>query len=595
MIDWLESLVQTVIDSPYTKLNRFNSFCPRSDDNLAKWYINGHKYFSDLAEDLEKAKHEIYITDWWLSPEVFLKRPVAVEGGNYVITHRLDQILKRAAERGCKVFILLYREFEQALPNNSLYTQLELMKLHPNIEVNRHPANLIFLWSHHEKSVIIDQSIVYMGGLDLCYGRWDLDTYPLTEPGNDLNSVYFPGQDYSNVRIKDFANVERHYETLIDKESQPRMPWRDIAVQLKGPVTKDVTRHFVQYWNFAKNDLEGNNRRNFLYKKDFESEEPKKKPKTSKYHMAAISRVKKPAPDKEQEAKIPSMTMISSNPEKKKPFAGINNMFNPFKLIEDLQGAKDDKSRKKTHMFELRDEAIAINEDKLQEADESKKLKDTSSIDNSSNQLLLTQKYKSSISKLSSQHFGFTQEQLVQMKADIQNEKLYRMQCQICRSAGQWSMGLHSDELEKSIQLAYIELIKNSEHFVYIENQFFVSSTSGKPVSNQIATAIVRRIEKAIKGNQDFKIMIALPLLPGFEGEIDQKAGNVMRIQMGWLHHTIGRGEHSILKSIQRLTDKPEKYIKFYGLRNHGVMKDGVPKTELIYIHSKVNRASSSA
>lgn len=30
-----------------------------------------------------------------------------------------------------------------------------------------------WFWSHHEKMVAIDQSIVFMGGIDLCFGRWD--------------------------------------------------------------------------------------------------------------------------------------------------------------------------------------------------------------------------------------------------------------------------------------------------------------------------------------------------------------------------------------------------------------------------------------
>ncbi len=29
------------------------------------------------------------------------------------------------------------------------------------------------MWSHHEKAVIIDQKIAFLGGLDLCYGRYD--------------------------------------------------------------------------------------------------------------------------------------------------------------------------------------------------------------------------------------------------------------------------------------------------------------------------------------------------------------------------------------------------------------------------------------
>lgn len=46
--------------------------------------------------------------------------------------------------------------------------------------------------------------------------------------------------------------------------------------------------------------------------------------------------------------------------------------------------------------------------------------------------------------------------------------------------------------------MAYLELIKNAQHFIYIENQFFVSSVAGDPVSNQIASMIAERIIEAI-------------------------------------------------------------------------------------------------
>lgn len=68
---------------------------------------------------------------------------------------------------------------------------------------------------------------------------------------------------------------------------------------------------------------------------------------------------------------------------------------------------------------------------------------------------------------------------------------------QICRSAGPWSMGI--SEVEHSIQNAYIKAIELSEHFVYIENQFFITSTvvEGTTIENQIGDALVSRILKA--------------------------------------------------------------------------------------------------
>ncbi|TWW70628.1 Phospholipase D1 [Takifugu flavidus] len=72
--------------------HRFGSFAREEQNIPAKWYVNGKTYMEDVANALEEAKEEIFITDWWLSPEIFLKRPV-VEGNRW----RLDCILRRKA------------------------------------------------------------------------------------------------------------------------------------------------------------------------------------------------------------------------------------------------------------------------------------------------------------------------------------------------------------------------------------------------------------------------------------------------------------------------------------------------------------------
>lgn len=82
------------------------------------------------------------------------------------------------------------------------------------------------------------------------------------------------------------------------------------------------------------------------------------------------------------------------------------------------------------------------------------------------------------------------------------------------RSAGSWSLGLNTDCHEQSIQIAYITLISQAKYFIYIENQFFISSTVGSIVKNQIANAIIERIKLAAKKQQQFKVVIFLPLLP---------------------------------------------------------------------------------
>ncbi len=66
------------------------------------------------------------------------------------------------------------------------------------------------------------------------------------------------------------------------------------------------------------------------------------------------------------------------------------------------------------------------------------------------------------------------------------------------RSLSAWSGGIY--ETESSIQNAYIQLIQQAEHYIYIENQFFITTTNrfkdGK-VKNTIGAEIVDRIVKA--------------------------------------------------------------------------------------------------
>ena len=83
--------------------------------------------------------------------------------------------------------------------NDSEHVQVYLESLHDNIKVYRHPNDTIpILWSHHEKMVIIDQEVGFMGGLDICYGRWDTPDHRLVDPG-----LLWDGLDYNNYRLKD--------------------------------------------------------------------------------------------------------------------------------------------------------------------------------------------------------------------------------------------------------------------------------------------------------------------------------------------------------------------------------------------------------
>uniref|UniRef100_UPI003D31B525 phospholipase D-like domain-containing protein n=1 Tax=Citrobacter freundii TaxID=546 RepID=UPI003D31B525 len=183
-------------------------------------------------------------------------------------------------------------------------------------------------FSHHQKCVIVDESVAFIGGIDLAYGRYDeyngegdgynlkadaegrlgMNRYnsciPYIEPAKESGSVdtvrYDPvledvispsenlpdkagledlsGSLQSDVlnklqsegiqhiisavqghhqwqspdkdnNEKDEKNRERELYHYLDASVQPRMPWQDYHIRIKGPAVDDLTRNFVLRWN----------------------------------------------------------------------------------------------------------------------------------------------------------------------------------------------------------------------------------------------------------------------------------------------------------------------------------------------------------
>uniref|UniRef100_A0A8C9XFP0 Phospholipase n=1 Tax=Sander lucioperca TaxID=283035 RepID=A0A8C9XFP0_SANLU len=452
---WSHEINRLAETCDFLKVHRFEGFAPPRENTLTKWYVNGGGYFADLADSLEQAREEIFITDWWLSPEVFLKRPAT---DNY---WRLDEILKRKAEQGVKVCVLLYKEVELALGINSEHSKRTLMNMHPNIKVMRHPdhvSSVVFLWAHHEKMVAIDQTVAFVGGIDLAFGRWDTNQYRLTDLGlmaipiplqtlTDVSDTYdltcnnklWLGKDYSNFIRKDWVQLDRPFEDNIDRTQVPRMPWRDLSAAVHGGAARDVARHFIQRWNFTK-----------IFKNKYKDE------------------------------------------------------FYPYLLPK---------------------------------------------------------------SHCTADSLSFT----------VPGSK--KAKVQVLRSADRWSTGT----CENSILKAYIHTIENSEHYIYIENQFFISCADGKTVHNGIGDAIVNRILRAHREQKKYRVFVVIPLLPGFEGDIGAGGGNAIQAILHFTFRTMCRGEHSILS---RLREGEFSYITFCGLRTHSQLSQSLV-TELIYVHSK--------
>lgn len=89
----------------------------------------------------------------------------------------------------------------------------------------------------------------------------------------------------------------------------------------------------------------------------------------------------------------------------------------------------------------------------------------------------------------------------------LQARRQQRVTCQLLRSVSAWSCGfIEADLVEQSIHDAYIQTITKAQHYVYIENQFFITMQLGvgvpgahNNVRNQIGESLFKRIVRAHK------------------------------------------------------------------------------------------------
>ncbi len=443
--------------------HRFESFAPPREGNKIKWYVDGRDYFWAVSVALQRAKETIYIADWWLSPELFLRRPPY-----YNQEWRIDQVLKRRAEAGVKIYVIVYKEIAATITCNSLHTKHALDALcpagtpgHGNINVMRHPdhnvfenaSDMTFYWAHHEKFIVIDYALAFIGGLDLCFGRWDNHQHPLADvhPAGVSNEV-FPGQDFNNNRIMDFQSVEDWKSNELSKAEYGRMPWHDVAMGVIGDCVYDIAEHFVLRWNFVKRDK---------YKRD--------------EHYDWLT----------------------------------------------LQGREGDM-----------EDLVGVQRPKFPMGDY----------------------VHHPLSSLETKPWA--------------HEQPGTVHAQIVRSSADWSSGILT---EHSIQNAYCEVIRNAEHFIYIENQFFITATGEHqaPVHNVIGRAIVDAIVRAGKEERKFRVIIIIPAIPGFAGDLRDDAAAGTRAIMDYQYKSILRGEHSIAEQVKKEGVDPKNHLFVFNLRSY--------------------------
>ncbi|XP_075510950.1 phospholipase D alpha 1 [Primulina tabacum] len=223
-------------------------------------YYEPHRCWEDVFDAITNAKHLIYITGWSVYTEIALIRDPRREkpGGNVT----LGELLKKKASEGVKVLMLVWddRTSVGLLKKDGLMAthDEETEQFFQGTDVHcvlcpRNPDDggsfvqdlqISTMFTHHQKIVVVDSDfpsgrsnkkriVSFVGGLDLCDGRYDTPFHSLFRTLDTAHHDDFHQPNYTEAAIT---------------KGGPREPWHDIHSRLEGPIAWDVLFNFEQRW-----------------------------------------------------------------------------------------------------------------------------------------------------------------------------------------------------------------------------------------------------------------------------------------------------------------------------------------------------------
>ena len=158
-----------------------NAFAPLRQNNDVVCFTTGVKYFETVAAAMKAAKKSIFIAGWQVNWDVQM-----------TASERLIDILHGRIQSSdtFRVFVLPWLSPKIGVNTNDLETMLAIFQLNagrkstqamccPAGELSDYIGTEGAAFSHHQKLVVIDNEIAYVGGMDLAYGRRDDEKFSL--------------------------------------------------------------------------------------------------------------------------------------------------------------------------------------------------------------------------------------------------------------------------------------------------------------------------------------------------------------------------------------------------------------------------------
>lgn len=159
--------------------------------------VDGEEYFDAIAETLERAQHEVWLLGWDFHSEVSLRRGPDGERTSELVA-LLDRIVRERASLNVYViawdFALLYALEREFLPLLQFG-----VRTHPRVHFTMdaaYPATA----SQHQKLVVVDRAVGFVGGFDLTTHRWDTRQHRPNDP-NRVTPAGKPYQPFHDVQV----------------------------------------------------------------------------------------------------------------------------------------------------------------------------------------------------------------------------------------------------------------------------------------------------------------------------------------------------------------------------------------------------------
>jgi phosphatidylserine/phosphatidylglycerophosphate/cardiolipin synthase-like enzyme len=178
---------------------------PPRPGNAIDVLIDGAEALPLIAGELQSARSHIHLTNWFLSPDFDLvrdERPV-------VLCHLLGELAERVDVRvlvWAGAPLPLFRPSRREVRNMRERLTRET-RIECGLDAKERP-----LHCHHEKTIVIDDRVAFVGGIDLT-----------TQSGDRFDSSAHPARG--------------------------AIGWHDASARIEGPAVADVAEHFRMRWH----------------------------------------------------------------------------------------------------------------------------------------------------------------------------------------------------------------------------------------------------------------------------------------------------------------------------------------------------------